>query len=125
MDVTQYSEPDQKLRHKRAVEANNQRVLDIESIYQGENLKGKTVVVTGANRGLGAQVSFSLLKSAEDLDGSFTDCKRARACRCKGSSKPAISFHTGHMPLDTTFQLIQVWTKQLINTINSVELEKC
>jgi len=53
-----YSLADQVARFARAKEENNTRFLDIETVYDGSSLKGKRVLVTGGNRGLG----FCLVK---------------------------------------------------------------
>mmetsp|Transcript_20892 Transcript_20892/g.35409 ORF Transcript_20892/g.35409 Transcript_20892/m.35409 type:complete len:89 (+) Transcript_20892:72-338(+) len=43
----EYTIPDQPLRFAKAKEANNPRVMDIDSIYKPEFVKGKTVLITG------------------------------------------------------------------------------
>jgi NADPH:quinone reductase-like Zn-dependent oxidoreductase len=45
--------PDQEARYARAKKENNQRYLDIATVYDPSFLKGRRVAVTGANRGLG------------------------------------------------------------------------
>ncbi len=52
-----YSLADQPKRFAQAKANNNQRVLDIESVYQPGFLKDKCVLVTGANRGLGKAIA--------------------------------------------------------------------
>jgi hypothetical protein len=42
-----YTIPDQQLRFATAQKENNPRVLDIDSVYKPEFVKGKTVLVTG------------------------------------------------------------------------------
>lgn len=49
---------DQVARFARAKEENNERYLDITKVYDGGDLSGKRVLVTGGNRGLG----FSIVK---------------------------------------------------------------
>lgn len=44
---------DQVARFGRHKQQNNRRALDIDSLYDGASLKGKRVLVTGGNRGLG------------------------------------------------------------------------
>jgi len=48
-----YSIPDQPARFARAKTQQNQRYLDITSVYNPAFLKGKRVAITGANRGIG------------------------------------------------------------------------
>ena len=47
-----YSIPDQPARFAQAKSSQNARFLDIESLYDPTYLKGKTVLVTGGNRGI-------------------------------------------------------------------------
>ena len=51
--ATEYSLADQVARFARAKEEKNQRYLDMDSVYDGSGFKGKRVLVTGGNRGLG------------------------------------------------------------------------
>lgn len=57
-----YTIPDQPARFARAKEQNNQRYLDITTVYDPSYLKGKRVAVTGANRGIGLCLSKELVK---------------------------------------------------------------
>lgn len=57
MAADTYSVADQKLRHATAVKESNQRVLNIDEFYDGSYLKGKCILITGANRGLGLQLA--------------------------------------------------------------------
>lgn len=59
-DNTRYSMADQKARYAKAKKDNNTRYLDITSVYDGSFLKGLRVAVTGANRGLGLDLSKQL-----------------------------------------------------------------
>jgi len=56
-----YSLADQVARFNRAKEESNQRFLDIDSVYDGSYLKGKRVLVTGGNRGLGLSIVRELV----------------------------------------------------------------
>mmetsp|Transcript_15716 Transcript_15716/g.47686 ORF Transcript_15716/g.47686 Transcript_15716/m.47686 type:complete len:313 (-) Transcript_15716:281-1219(-) len=57
-----YSLADQVARFERAKKENNQRFLDITSVYDGSYLQGKRVLVTGANRGLGLAIAKELIE---------------------------------------------------------------
>eukprot|EP00956_Cyclotella_meneghiniana_P032318 scaffold88214_cov64-Cyclotella_meneghiniana.AAC.1 len=56
-----YSVADQVARFAKAKEDNNQRYLDIESVYDGGDLSGKRVLVTGGARGLGFEIVKELV----------------------------------------------------------------
>ena len=56
-----YSIADQVARFAKAKEENNARYLDIESVYDGGDLSGKRVLVTGGNRGLGLAIVKELV----------------------------------------------------------------
>ena len=51
-----HSLPDQIARFARAKEEKNERYLDIDTVYDGSALKGKRMLVTGGNRGLGLKI---------------------------------------------------------------------
>ena len=55
-----YTIADQPLRFANAKEDNNQRMLNIDSVYDGSFLKGKRALVTGANRGIGLALAKEL-----------------------------------------------------------------
>ncbi|GMH75767.1 hypothetical protein TL16_g06868, partial [Triparma laevis f. inornata] len=55
-----YSIPDQPARFAKAKEENNQRFLDITSVYDPSYLSGKRVALTGANRGIGLSLAKEL-----------------------------------------------------------------
>lgn len=60
MSDDRYTIPDQPARFARAKKENNQRYLDITTVYDGSFLKGKRVAVTGANRGIGLALCTEL-----------------------------------------------------------------
>lgn len=60
IDDDKYTLADQVARFARAKEQNNERYLNIESVYDGSFLKGKRVAVTGANRGIGLALATEL-----------------------------------------------------------------
>ena len=78
-----HSLADQVARFAQAKAEKNGRYLDIASVYDGAYLKGKRVVVTGGNRGLGLEISKAAKDAGADvsvlcrshgaeLDGLFT-----------------------------------------------------
>jgi len=52
---------DQVARFAKATEEKNERFLDIASVYDGGDLSGKRVLVTGGNRGLGLEITKELV----------------------------------------------------------------
>lgn len=66
-DSSRYSMADQKARFAKAKKENNQRYLDITTVYDGSYLKGLRVAVTGANRGLGLELSKQLAKAGAKI----------------------------------------------------------
>jgi NAD(P)-dependent dehydrogenase (short-subunit alcohol dehydrogenase family) len=56
-----YSLADQTARFAEAKAENNERYLDIKSAYNGGDLSGKRVLVTGGNRGLGLEITKELV----------------------------------------------------------------
>ncbi len=56
-----HSIADQVARFAKAKDMNNPRYLDINSIYDGGDLSGKRVLVTGGNRGLGLAIVKELV----------------------------------------------------------------
>lgn len=56
----EYSLPDQVQRFANAQADNNERFLNIDSVYNGGEIMGKRILVTGGNRGLG----FEIVKQA-------------------------------------------------------------
>merc|ERR1719359_1514702 len=62
LSMPRYSIPDQPQRFANAQKDNNERYLNIDSVYDPKWLRGKTVAVTGANRGLGLELAKELSK---------------------------------------------------------------
>ena len=56
-----HSIADQVARFAKAKEENNERYLNIASVYDGGDLSGKRVLVTGGNRGLGLAITKELV----------------------------------------------------------------
>eukprot|EP00929_Paragymnodinium_shiwhaense_P113674 TRINITY_DN81968_c0_g1_i1.p1 TRINITY_DN81968_c0_g1~~TRINITY_DN81968_c0_g1_i1.p1 ORF type:complete len:372 (-),score=132.93 TRINITY_DN81968_c0_g1_i1:267-1382(-) len=71
-----YSLADQTARFQRAKDEKNGRYLDISSVYDGSYLKGKTVLIVGANKGLGFAVAQELVAQGADL---LTTCRKSNA----------------------------------------------
>ena len=66
-DTDRYTIPDQPARFARAKKENNQRYLDITTVYDPSFLKGKRVAVTGANRGIGLALATELTEAGAKL----------------------------------------------------------
>lgn len=61
METTpKYSIADQEARFAKAKEENDERSLDITTVFDPSFLKGKRVAVTGANRGIGLAIATEL-----------------------------------------------------------------
>ena len=56
LNMAEYSIADQVKRFANAKETNNERYLDISTVYNGGELSGKRILVTGGNRGLGYEI---------------------------------------------------------------------
>jgi len=65
-----HSLADQTARFERAKEEGNQRYLNIGSVFDGQELRGKVVLVTGANRGLGLAIVQELVGSGARVIGT-------------------------------------------------------
>ena len=59
-DASKYTIADQPLRFANGKKENNTRMLDIDAVYDGSFLKGKRILVTGANRGIGLALAKEL-----------------------------------------------------------------
>jgi len=62
-----FSIADQVARFERAKKEGNSRYLDIKSVYDGAYLKGKRVLLTGANRGLGLALAKEISAQGAEL----------------------------------------------------------
>ena len=71
-----YSLADQTARFERAKKENNGRYLDIKSVYDGAYLKGKRVLLTGSNRGLGLALAKQISAEGADPCGERGRCGR-------------------------------------------------
>ena len=61
LKMAEYSIADQVARFEKAKADNNERFLNIESVYNGGELSGRRVLVTGGNRGLGLEITKELV----------------------------------------------------------------
>ncbi len=62
-----YTIADQPARFARAKAENNERYINIESVYDGSYLKDKRVAITGANRGIGLALAKELVSQGGKL----------------------------------------------------------
>ena len=62
-----YSMADQEARFSKAKMEQNQRFLEIDSVYDPAFLKGKRVAITGANRGLGLALATAASEAGAQL----------------------------------------------------------
>lgn len=60
MASDEYTSPDQPARFAEHKRTNNVRAMDIDQVYDPSPVKGKRVVVTGANRGIGLSLCIEL-----------------------------------------------------------------
>jgi len=65
-----YSLADQTARFERAKAENNERYLNIASVFDGSYLKDKRVLIVGANKGLGLCIAQELAKQGAHLIGT-------------------------------------------------------
>ena len=71
-----YSIGDQIARFARAKEESNERYLNIASVYKGDGLKDKKILITGANRGLGLEIAKRCIADGAKV---VTVCRSASA----------------------------------------------
>jgi short chain dehydrogenase len=62
-----YTLADQVARFARAKAENNQRYLDITTVYDPSFLKGLRVAITGANRGIGLAIATEIVSAGAEL----------------------------------------------------------
>lgn len=65
---------DQAARFAKAKETNNTRVLDIDQYFDGSKFKGKNILITGGNRGLGFCMATILVQSGAN---TIVTCRRS------------------------------------------------
>ena len=66
-----YSHPNQPLRFANQKESNDLRALDIDQFYKPELIKGKIVLVTGSNRGIGLALVKQLVLDGAKVIASY------------------------------------------------------
>lgn len=71
-----YSLADQVARFARAKKEENTRYLDISSVFDGSYLKGKTVLVVGANKGLGLCITQELVEQGANV---IATCRKSNS----------------------------------------------
>lgn len=135
-DAARFSIADQPARFANAKEENNQRYLDITTVYDGSYLKGKRVAVTGANRGIGLELAKELTeqgaivvglvrKSSEELDAlkpgeviTGVDVTKDELCdylkdKIKGGPIDIVSLQDS-LPMDTETEHWSVMDKDCV-----------
>lgn len=63
----QYSIPDQAERWANAKSTKDMRYIDINTVYDGASLKGKRILITGGNQGLGLQLTKEMVAQGADV----------------------------------------------------------
>jgi len=66
-DENRYTIADQKARFAHAKEENNQRYLDISTVFDASFLKEERVAITSANRGLGLALAAEVTNAGGEL----------------------------------------------------------
>ncbi|GKY99324.1 hypothetical protein MPSEU_000887500 [Mayamaea pseudoterrestris] len=66
-DSSRYTNPNQPERFATAKKENNERYLDITTVYDPLFLKGKRVAITGANRGIGLALAKEVTEAGAKL----------------------------------------------------------
>jgi len=67
---TIYTIADQPARFSKGKAVNNVRMLDIDSIYNASFVKGKNVLITGCNRGIGLAITKELIACGANVIGT-------------------------------------------------------
>jgi len=75
MSSLEYSIADQPQRFANAKAHNDERVLNIDKFYQPSYLEGKTVLVTGGNRGIGLSLVKELISQKSKVIATCRDSK--------------------------------------------------
>ena len=65
--ATDYSIADQVARFANAKAINDARYLDITTVYDGSALKGKRILITGGNQGLGLALTKEMVSQGADV----------------------------------------------------------
>ena len=75
MASSEYSIPDQPARFAKGKAENNERMLNIDKMFDPSFLSGKTVLVTGGNRGIGLSLVKELLRHNANVIATCRDAK--------------------------------------------------
>lgn len=111
-----YSIADQQARFANAKATNDTRHLDITTVYDGSGLKGKRVLITGAEQGLG----FELVKEITKQGGTWVQAGR--------NSSPALDeFAAAHPGSGTIIDGIDVTSDaamtKMVDEVGDVPLD--